>query len=268
MQKKTNILVPAVFVMLLFYACQSIIDFPDVPEVKPVTIIEGILTDRAEVCQIRVSRSVSLGDSISSIPVPDAEVFVYSDNDTFYYTYKNNGRYESEPFGAEVNRTYHLEVRIDSSCYKSTGTVLPLNGIDSIYTGYFPKYQGDDSAYMVYINAGDINFEKTGYYLVNAFRNGKCISTGSDLWVFDDKHLNDLNSINIPYTFRKNDTVTVELNSISKEMYDYYYVLVDQFFVLNYQNIWYKTNPPLMFDGSAMGYFQVSSVSSKTVIVR
>ncbi len=99
-------------------------------------------------------------------------------------------------------------------------------------------------------------------------KNEEVITTGSEILIYSDKYFDKYEKIKFPYAFEKNDTVTVEFHKISKEMFEYYYELTDQFFYYNYSNIGYKKNLPTMFNNGAMGYFHVSSVMSKTMIIR
>jgi hypothetical protein len=76
-----------------------------------------------------------------------------------------------------------------------------------------------------------------------------------------------MEDIKLQYALRLNDTVTIELYSISQKVYNFYDQL-NRLVFLNYSSIGYMENPPNMFDHYAMGYFQISAVEKKSIVVR
>jgi hypothetical protein len=253
---------------VLFTGCEKVVDFPNVMHHQPVPVIEAVFTNEMSVQKVKVSYSVSLDDSLSCLPVEDAIVRVISDEgDTLHFLHDSCGWYNSPLSAAKPGIVYTLEVEIKGTTYKSSGQVMEMNGIDSLYCSYSEKTNLYDEGYYVYMNAGPAN-KKTSYYLINAFCNDTLKTTGSEIWIFNDDLVDDLNDIKLPMAFSKNDTVTIELYSLSKAMFDYHYKLAYEVLNLNLSNISYRTNPPQLFTPRALGYFQVSAVSRKEMIIR
>lgn len=248
-------------VVVLLNSCESVIDFPDVPRAEPIPVIEAILTDRFEPQKVRVSQSVPINDSLACKIIENAVVYVYSDYDTLFYNYHDDGWYKSDSFAAKINSRYTLEVIIDSVVHRAEGSATQVNGIDSIYSVL------NDTTYNVYID-----YRKTGetirYFYADIFRNSELLDKGTDMFIYYDENIRNKIKLKLPYTFNKNDTVIMDFYSLTKEMFDYYFKLYYSLYYTNYFNIGYKDNPESMFDKKAMGYFQVSSVYSEKLIIQ
>lgn len=253
---------------VLFTGCENLIGFPDIPNHQPVPVIEAILTNEPAVQKVKVSYSVPLSDSNSCRPVENALVRVISDDgDTLEYVYQSAGWYYSAVYAAKPAVRYTLEVFIDGTAYKSSGEVIEMNGIDSLYCRYEQESAIWDAGYYVYMNAGGV-MEDTRYYLINASCNDTLKTIGSEIWTFGDDLVKNINNIKLPLSFEENDSVTIELQSISKTIYDYYYKLAYEVLNLDLSNISYRTNLPQLFQPTALGYFQVSAVSRRSIIMK
>ncbi len=254
--------------LTIMTGCESVVDFPNLPQAPEYPVIEGLLTDQDEVQKIRVSYTTALDDSVSSRPVNNATVYVFSDaGDTAVYHYTVNGWYASSPYHADPGKTYTLYVNTGNASYTAKGALISMNGIDSIYARRLPNVD-KDSAYFTFINAGAVDPTVTRYYQINLYKNDSLLTGGTNIAVFNDKYLSALRAINLPYAFSKNDTVTLELYSLSKAMFSYYESLTINVFSLNFVNSGYRTNPPQMFSKFAAGYFQVSAVDKKQIVIR
>ncbi len=255
-------------VAVLFTGCENLIGFPDIPDHQPVPVIEAILTNEPVVQKVKVSYSVSLSDSNSCRPVEDALVRVISDaGDTLEYFHQTAGWYHSAVFAAAPGIVYRLEVVIGGEAYRSTGEVIEMNGIDSLYYRYEDESAFGDAGYYVYMNAGEV-MRDTRYYSINASRNDTLKTIGGEIWIFSDDLVESINNVKLPLSFAAKDSVTIELLSLSKAMYDYYYKLAYEVLYLDLSNISYRTNLPVLFQPAALGYFQVSAVSRRSMVVK
>lgn len=256
------------FFPIILVGCETVLEFPAEPETDPVPVIEAIITDNFEVQKVRVTWSASLNDSSSAIEIPDADVCVFSAAmDTIHFTYYTNGWFFSDSCRAKDGETYTLQIKIDTLTIRSTATLIPMHGIDTLKCRYYKKSNDHDSLYYIYLDAGKTDSFNIKYYQLELTRNGKPVTRGSEIWLMNDQYLTTLNDIELPAEFQAGDTIDVTLYSLSKTMFDYYYTLVNDVYNFNLANIGYKTNPPIMFDRRAMGYFQLSAVSSKRIIV-
>lgn len=252
------------FVVAILVGCESTVDFPEIPTVRHRTVIEATLTNRLEVQKVRVSKSTPLNDSLSSIPVTSATVLVSSDaGDTVIYTYTNDGWYASPPYYAVEGRKYTLTVTVDTSRYRSIGELIPMEDFSSLN---YKQTRSNSSVYNVYLSVGEVDPLHPKYYQLDLFKNDSLLTGGIQLGFFSDEYLYSHTDINISEEFAKNDTAKVYLYTISEVMYNYYYSLyhniLDRGLVTGYQ-----VNPPVMFTGGALGYFQVSEKEEKTIVI-
>jgi hypothetical protein len=250
------------------YSCEQIIDFPESTDSEALPVIEAVLIDRPEVQKVRVSYSATLSDSSAYHLVADAQVRVISgEGDTVTYSYDSDGWYFSPVYAAKAGVAYTLEVTTGEVTYRSSAPVIAMNGIDSLYSKYQEAWEGEPAGYYVYINAGSANREDTHYYQINFTCNDTLKTVGSELWLFSDLYAERIDNLKLPVPLSENDSVTVELLSLSADMYNYYYKLIYEVLNLNLSNISYRTNLPFLFEPAALGYFQVSSVSRKTIVI-
>ncbi len=268
---RTNYNLGLLFIVLmavLFSGCENLIGFPDIPDHHKVPVIEAILTNEPAVQKVKVSYSVPLSDSSSCLPVEDAHVWVISDEgDTLEYVHQSAGWYHSAVYAAKPAVRYTLEVFIDGTTYKSSGEVIEMNGIDSLYCHYEKESALWDAGYYAYMNAGSVD-EVTRYYFINASCNDTLKTIGSEIWMFSDDLVENINNIKLPLSFTEKDSITIELYSISKDMYDYYYKLAYEVLNLDLSNISYRTNLPQLFQPATLGYFQVSAVSRRSIVMK
>ncbi|MBN2813208.1 MAG: DUF4249 domain-containing protein [Bacteroidales bacterium] len=250
------------------YSCEQIIDFPESADSEALPVIEAVLIDKPEVQKVRVSYSTMISDSNAYHLIEDAQVRVISgDGDTVTYSYDADGWYFSPVYAAKAGVEYTLEVITGEVTYRSSAQVIAMNGIDSLYSKYQEAWEGEPAGYYVYMNAGPANQEDTHYYQINFTCNDTLKTLGSELWLFSDLYAERIDNLKLPVPLSENDSVAVELLSLSAGMYDYYYKLAYEVLNLNLSNISYRTNLPSLFEPKALGYFQVSAVSRKTIVV-
>lgn len=249
--------------------CEQIVDFPDnKKEYEKRLVVEGFLTDIFEEQKVRVTYTLPLSDSLSCEVVPNAKVMIYSNSgDTVFLTYKEDGWYKSAPFSAQITKQYTLEVQIGDFVTKSVSDCLPGQQLDSLYFKRYRLSVGKDTVYHIYFNAGLTDPNINRYYMVEVFRNKKKLTEGDEVWTFSDKNLTSLSNIEIPAETHLGDTVDVELHSLTAPMFHYFSQYSEVIFSDIIVNQNYRENPPIMFDQKVLGYFKVSSVHSKRIII-
>ncbi|MFO7655715.1 MAG: DUF4249 family protein [Bacteroidales bacterium] len=254
--------------LFIVYGCEIVVEFPKFDGYQESPVIEAVLTDTEEIQYVKVSKSVSISDSILSRPVENATVYVFSDiGDTIFYNHNHDGCYQSPLFKSVTGINYTLCAIIDGIPYYSSGKTIPMKGIDSVYYKYLERSYGLEDAYYVFCDVGITDQQEINYYQFNIFKNNNLYTNGNRLWVFNDKYNKEIKDLNLPVAFEKGDTIIVELLSLSKELYEYYFALTNQVFNTSIVNIGYNSNLPMLFNPIAMGYFQVSSVNRRTLII-
>jgi hypothetical protein len=266
---KLHLIYPAMLTVFLCLGCEELVDFPLIPDHVPIPVIEAILTDQPEKQWVRVSESVGINDSLTCSTIEDAMVRIISEaGDTVFYDYQANGWYVSPVFAALPGMGYTLEVSMHEITYRSSGEVVALGGLDSVYYRYLPETGVADSAYYVFFDAGRAFPSDTRYYVINAYRNQELLTHGSELWIFNDKYVQTVNNLKLPTACHVNDTMHIELCSLSRDMFDYYRIMYAEMFSVDISNISYRTNLPQLFEPAALGYFQVSAVSRRAIVIK
>jgi hypothetical protein len=260
-----------ILLLLLCYllvACEDLVRFPDQDSYPKIPVIESVLTDYPEVQKVRVTYTVDISDSLSYRLIPDADVRISSsDGNAIDFEYHENGWYYSPVFQAKHGVVYTLEVTVDEVTYKSSGFIHEMNDLDSVYYRYNKIEGSSDSAYFVYFDVNKTDNEKTGYYLFDVDTNGSRITHGSELYIFEDKYVKEIRGLSITIPLQEYDTMAITLYSLSKELFDYYFKLGYQVFSLDLSHISYQTNLPPLFEPWTPGYFQVSAVSRKEIVI-
>lgn len=266
MSSNLNRFYQILFVISLLWACEEISDFPESGNDIKIPVVEAILTSNSGTHEVNISYTTFLNDTVSSRSVENASVKVWTDSgDTIVFLHMKNGIYKSKPFAVEAEKQYTLHVETPDFKVTSISKPEPVKIIDSLY---YRLENSKDSTYHVYLNAGSIDPQNTRYYLIQAFRNNKLVTKGDEIWIFEDKYLDNLNNIEMFHNFKYGDTLDIELQSLTKPVYDYYSALLNilVYNQLSSQN--YITNPPKLFKENVLGYFQVSMVSRRRIIVK
>ncbi|HEX2936680.1 MAG TPA: DUF4249 family protein [Bacteroidales bacterium] len=248
--------------------CEAVVDFPETNGLKQVPVVEALLTDQMEPQTVHFCYSSTIKDSVSAHPVEHATVFVYSSKgDTMWYNHTGSGYYQSKPYCAAANITYTLVIQSDTACYRASSTLIPMNGLENVKIVYTPKYANDDSAYYLHFGIGPVMKDNPRYYLTRIIRNHVEITKESSFAILSDKFDKTLDDIKVQYALKLEDTVTLELYSLSQKVYSIYEQM-NRIAFLNYSSVGFMENPISMFDKYAMGFFQVSAVDKKTIVVR
>lgn len=146
--------------LLLFFLSHSCIeeyDFKDGPEGigGGILVIEAFITDQKGFQQIRLSRTVALGEAVDLQPETDANVRILAGDDTVYtFISAGNGTYVSEfAFGAQMGEDYVLEIESQGQSYVSTAMQLQGSSeIENIYVERGENEQGEDGM-TVYVDS-------------------------------------------------------------------------------------------------------------------
>jgi hypothetical protein len=258
------------FLLIFCEGCEEIFDFPEKRIYEKYPVIEALFTDKLDHQRIRVSFSTQFEDSISCLPVEDALVKIADiDGDTAIFQHVGNGWYTSNEMVALPNKEYKLLVQIDTTLYQSTSVMETVNGLDSITYSYQQNSNSLDFSYHLKMYAGITDPDNPKYYQCHIYKNKELITKGNNMIMSSDYGTTSFNGVEISSGFSIGDTLDVELYSLTKEVFDYYvYIYSDLLFNNNNNDMDFRTNPPLQFSPQALGYFQISSVSSKTLIIK
>ncbi len=173
-----------------------------------------------------------------------------------YLFLDDSGWYMAQTLKGEVGRTYSLNVVYDEKTYTSVSKMPPMVPIDSITMFKFPVIDYPLPRVHFRDPLGTVN----DYYRVKIYINNKYMDRDNesiaadrtdgieivDLLFVDEKKLED-------EEIKKGDKISVELQSIDKGAYNFFYRPGE-------------LNPTSNIVGGALGYFSAYSFDRKEII--
>lgn len=253
--------------------------------------VDGWLTRQAGPQTIRLTRTTGYFDAALPPAATGATVTVTDDKGKVYsfVDRKNEGNYawvpaKGDTFG-RVGGTYQLTIRYEGEEYRATSEMRRVPAVDSIT---FSKQKinplEDKEGYLGEFFATDPS-NGTDYYWIRTYTNNKLLDDASDILVSYDGSFNASGntdgllfilpvrlSINVDTLFRMNDTVRVDVLSITPDAFYFFQQLSTQ---INNGGLF--ATPPANVPTNvlnvnskgpkAVGYFGVSAVGSRTVTV-
>lgn len=261
--KSISILMLAAFAVLN-NSCTKVIDI-DLNKSSPQYIVEAEVTNTDAPQTVHITRSVNFSDDNQYPAVTNATV-ILSDNtgnaDTLLQD--SPGYYTTSAIKGIAGRTYSLVVLVDGLKFYSSSSTMPatvlIDTLDIVEKSVFGKK----------IKAPTLTFRDPAgvgqYYYFMVYRNHHRVKT---LYIDNDqisdgvvisRFLQDADS-----SYNGGDKVCVDLQSITKEMYDYYFSLQQ---TIN-QSSATPANPVTNISGgNVLGYFSVHTADRRKLIVQ
>ena len=251
---------------LLFNACLEKFDIPLNSAGKPQVVIEGMVTNETPRQWVRVSLTNQNAGSNLSTPVNDASVYLSDDSGQYrQLAHSGQGLYVIDSFYGQVNHEYTLKVNYDNREYISTEKMNPAGTIDSVIV----IYKKGDVLYKkgFYLNVYATKASmQTNYSRATISVNDSLYNNYENLLVIDDSYTTPNQQFTIPYAFEVHDSVEIKVFSLSENVYNYYYQLL-QLTENFYNRSQLILNPPSNISGGSLGFFQVSEVKRTTVVI-
>jgi hypothetical protein len=222
---------------------------------------------------------------LNSNSQPDDTLISVINEDTSYCYYI------SSKIKGVAGQIYHLKIIYQNEVYEASSFMTSSPGIDSITFQRKHIEKENSNLYVPMVNLTD-PADKENYYLfheVYVYRDSdgkehwnKII--GGDPWMislFSDKYINGKTiGLNVHegitvndywkngnYWLRPNELVCIQMESITKETYEYYLALINQ---LNYAAGVFRpapSNPPSNISSNGQGFFYAASVSRDSIRV-
>lgn len=270
MKKWTLIL--GIVVSLL--SCEKTIEL-DTLQVPPQLVIEGLVTNAQGRSYVRLTQSQQFYDKGAPTPATGATVWIEDQNGIRVpFLEKEPGWYVPDSlFIGQVGHTYFLELTYKDKVYKAEEQMGPVSTIDSLTYRIAPDPgkenvdKGRIYEMLVFVKEPQ---DLTNYYLVKFYRNDEVLNfDDTEIFVFDDVSLGEeIASLPTPDYYALNDKGGVELHSISRSAFRYY---SDLYAILQNDGGLYSgipANAGNNFGGKALGYFQVSAMSSMELVIK
>ncbi len=289
-----------IFIILLFIFAGCVEDFDlKLQNADPRLVVEGWITNKPGPYYILLTKS-----KIGAFATPDQSYFnnaelvkdasvVISDDsgqiDTLKFIQANDnsdsrdkwfhGYYKTSKLKGIANHTYFLKIKVWEKEFNATAYMPPVPEIDSLRYS-MKTAEKDGTQYYIPL----INFKEPqgieNYYLVqlkNEF--SPYLVVNSAIWqysIFSDIHMNPyVSNLNINLgtnprgityrIFQEGDSIYAALSSLTKEGYNYYKTLLEQF---KNDGGAYKptpTSPQGNISNGGLGLFRASAVSEKRI---
>ncbi len=257
---------------LIFFAliamiasCQKVISLK-LDNSAPQLVIEGNLTDVYGIQYVVITKSVPFTSTNTFPRVTGASVSITDDSTGYVFKFHEDttGVYSYYPMVGLAGRKYIMTVKTGGQVYTASSTMPQLVNLDSITAKISSfgnsdlrtitvNYQDPASIANQYRFVLNVNHKPSGtiFAFDDSFTNGRYVR--QDLF----ENGTDINN---------QDTVSVEMQCIDRNIYEYWYSLSQQ-----QQNGpgggTTPSNPPSNFDNNALGYFSAHTTESRVIIV-
>ena len=255
---------------LLFFlsACTEKVDI-DLSGIDPVVVIEGTVSTETDSSFVRVSLTKDYFDEQSVVPVNDAIVLVFSDNDTATFNHTTNGIYVPPAgYKGDTLKQYTLRVLHDGKEYNSTTTLHPMFYVDTNLIFTYAEAAGFLSAgYKVTY----LSIDTRPGEIFTQFRFGQNDTLFDQEIFFSSAELvkNALLPFELPfYRPQLGDSVMLVFRSFDPPVAKYFIELGN---LRSQAPGPFKTppaNPPTNISGGALGYFLATDIKRVNQVVR
>lgn len=254
----------------------------DLKQTPSRIVIEGLVTDRPGQQSVKVSRSADFYGSGQTPRIENATVRVMDDAGAefaFIHNPRNHpdsaGVYVPESnFAGEIGKTYTLRVEVDGQVYEASDLLSRAIPIDSLKFQVNEDEEEDPKEpgkiYEVLMFAREPQDEEN-YYLFKFYRNDSLIVYNpNDIYYTEDDLLAEkIDGVPSPVYYGTNDTARVEVYSLSRRGYIFYY---DLWTVLNNDGGGMfgpiPAPPRTNLSNNALGFFQVSALQDMETYIQ
>ena len=253
------------FILLTAASCRKVIDLK-LDNNSGQLVIEANITDIPGRQFVRISRNVPFTDPNTYPPVTGATVILDNNHGNRYPLKEDaNGLYYLDNAYGTYGRTYTLNVLVDGKTYLASSTMPQVVTLDSIASK--SSYIGNADKRLITV------FFKDPGEVVNQYRFVMYVNhvQVNSIFAFNDDFINgkyvnlDLQENDIDVLPK--DTVTVEMQSIDKPIYNYWFTQAQQQ-ANNPGGAIAPANPPTNITPATLGYFSAHTTQSITLVVQ
>ena len=272
---KKYILIP--FALLFLISCEKVIDI-DLNQSNPRFVIEGNLSNVTGESKVKISKTLNF-DETTAFPAISGALVTITDNllnqiDTLTET--SAGIYFKAGLAGIEGHTYTMMVNIGNQIFTAVSTMPFSVNLDSLVQENLagsgtgggpggsggPGNPGGDHDYETIIQitphyTDPVNSEN--FYQFEVTRNDTLVD---DVFIRNDVGFNGSSS-HLPLRVKadKGDVVTIDLQSIDKTVYNYFFGLNEN---IN-QSSATPANPASNINNGALGYFKAHTSIRKTI---
>lgn len=249
MKQLINIAAFALIAATTFTSCTKVID-ANLGQSPDLYVIEGTLADSSYPI-VKISRLIDVDKNNDFPPVLNAVVSITDNHGNSYALVGNSeGIYKTTDTMGTPGDTYNLKVEIDGKIFTASSTMPKKIYIDSLGTREFRF--GPEPSLFPTIHYTDPVGQGNNYRAI-LWHND---TLRTDIYIEDDK-FSDGNSrqatlFSQNFSLKPGDSFTVEMQCIDRNVYDYYYILME---VDGSSGLASPGNPQSNISGGALGFF-------------
>lgn len=262
----SGLFIPFLMLATVLTSCTETIDF-EFAVADPQLVVEAFVPE-SQYAEVILSRTVNFNDNNKNT-VSNALVVLedgFGSSETLQEV--SPGRYRSSKIKGVPGSSYALSVQTEGNInfIKSEDRMPKPVFIKRLRVreSILPKVEGmktpDWEVIIEYIDPED----ETNYYRFVEYVNGKVIASYVENDKFNNGKENKSFLTCVDRNLSKGDTLTVEMQSISKAVYDYFYGFSTVNNLVQGTN---TTNPISNISGANLGYFSAHTVHRRSVVV-
>jgi len=256
-------------IVLTLLSCTKIVDI-NLNDADPKLIIEGGISDKLASCSVKLSKTVNF-DKPNEFPAVTGALVTISDEfgEQAKLTETTPGLYKADFYRGTAGKTYTVTVNAEGKIYTASSEMAYPIAIDTLIPQriIFDHFGKTETLNYVKIQYQDTKWEENYYHFIE-----KINSTISTDIMIDNDLLRDGNVIsqqiyseNPP--IQEGDTITVYLQTIQKDIFNYFEQLSRVTSQDRGGQAAAPTNPTSNFSNGALGYFSAYSIRSKRIII-
>jgi hypothetical protein len=273
-------LVFILLITLLLTSCEETIKL-DLNQTPTKIVIEGQVTNVAGKQFVRVTRSSGFYQSGVTERIGNATVTISDDHgEQVSFVHNPTGAEDSVgiyvPSGnytGEIGRTYTMTVTVGGTTYTASDKLVRITDFDSL--SYQPnrdqvRDEPSDGKIIELLMFAEEPKDTEDNYLFKFYRNDSLVYTNhNDVYIFNDVGIGErIDGAPSPVYYAPGDEARVEMYSVSRNGYLFYN---DLNAILNSDGGMFSpppANPRSNITGGALGFFQVSAMTSASIAVK
>ena len=251
----------------MLFSCTKVINVK-INDSSKKYVIEGVITDRAGDCQVKISQTKNFSESNTFPGISGATVTI-TDNSGATTTLSEaaQGTYIAPSLAGISGKTYSLRIQVAGQTFTATSTLPPKVSLDTLYMtrdNVFGSF-----FYLANIAIKDPAGPGNCYQCIESV-NGKRLK---QIFVTNDDYFDNNVIVSKLYldpsvddiTIKAGDIISMDAMCIDPLIYKYWFSLQQGATGANQSAA--PANPVTNISGGSLGYFSAQTIQTRTVVV-